>query len=221
MTTGTAQHVEHLLSAISQDHSPVPLFVGISGIDASGKSTLARTLAGELAARAIPAASLNIDWFHTPATVRFLPPHRRAEPPESHGRHFFDHAFRWEELFGKVVDPLLATGECRADIGVHDMKADAIKLARIEHRAVRVVILEGIFIFRREYADRFHMRLWIDCPFELALQRALARNQEGLSPDAIRADYRRIYLPAQRYHLERDRPSDRAHSVLVAPASSR
>ncbi len=34
------------------------------------------------------------------------------------------------------------------------MKADAIKLARIEHRAVRVVILEGIFIFRREYADR-------------------------------------------------------------------
>ncbi len=206
-----------LLRAMDARPNGRPLLLGISGIDASGKSTLARTIADELGERGIPFASLSIDWFHTSAATRFLPSALACEPPESHGRHFFDHAFRWDELFGRLVDPLAATGACRAEVGVRDMRSDAVTPTLIVHHGVRVVLLEGIFIFRREYADRFHLRLWIDCPFELALQRAVERNQEGLSPEAIQSEYARVYFPAQRYHFERDEPLKRAHMVINAP----
>jgi uridine kinase len=38
------------------------------------------------------------------------------------------------------------------------------------------------------------------------LQRAIARNQEGLSEREIIRDYNTIYFPAQNIHFERDDP---------------
>jgi uridine kinase len=48
--------------------------------------------------------------------------------------------------------------------------------------------------------------VWIDCSFETALERAVARAQEGLSPTQTIAPYRTIYFAAQERHLALDRP---------------
>ena len=56
--------------------------------------------------------------------------------------------------------------------------------------------------------------IWIDCSFAKALERALARGQEGLPPtDTIRA-YETIYFPAQDIHFQRDNPQ-RAAAIIV------
>ncbi len=192
------------------------VLLGISGIDASGKSTLAREVSRVLTERGVPHALLSVDWFHTPADVRFqphpLPAHAAA--PSDPGEHFYRHAFRWDDLFDTLIDPLLASGSCDAEVGIHDMRTDRITPRRIVHTGVRVVVLEGIFIFRSEAVKRFDLRVWIDCAFETALRRALARNQEGVAPDSLRADYQRVYFPAQRYHIERDRPAEQCDVIL-------
>lgn len=194
----------------------VAALLGISGIDASGKSTLAREVASVLSERGVPHVLLSVDWFHTPADVRFqpgaLPAHAAAASDP--GEHFYRHAFRWDDLFDTLIDPLLASGSCDAEVGIHDMPTDRITPRRIVHTGVRVVVLEGIFIFRSEAVNRFDLRVWIDCPFETALRRALARNQEGGTPDSLRADYQRVYFPAQRHHIERDRPAERCDVIL-------
>lgn len=192
------------------------LLVGISGIDASGKSTLARAVFARLVEAGITSAPLTVDWFHTRAHQRFLTGARAAEPPEAHGQHFFQHAFRWTDLFDRLIDPLRARGACDAVVDVHDIKSDAMTPAHIRHAGVKVILLEGIFIFRREFASRFDLRIWVECPFEVAMGRALARNQEGLSPEAVRADYERVYFPAQRHHMSRDQPGAGAHLVLAS-----
>lgn len=215
---GTAARIADAAAACQPRPGNQATLIGISGIDASGKSTLARKVGEQLNLRNVPSAALSIDWFHTDASVRFLPPSRVHEPPESHAEHFFHHAFRWDELFTQVVNPLVTTGACDATIGLHNFKSDTITPTRIMHTGVRVVLLEGIFIFRREHANAFDSRVWLDCSFETSLARALARNQEGLPPAAIRADYERVYFPAQQFHLRRDNPIN--GSVIVPEGAS-
>jgi uridine kinase len=47
---------------------------------------------------------------------------------------------------------------------------------------VDLILLEGIFLFKRAHQQRYDFRLWIDCSFKTALERALRRSQEGLPP---------------------------------------
>jgi hypothetical protein len=77
-----------------------------------------------------------------------------------------------------------------------------------------VVLVEGIFLFKREHQELFDLAVWVDCSFPTALARALVRTQEGLSAaETIRA-YQTIYFPAQKIHFERDNPRETADLIL-------
>jgi uridine kinase len=77
-----------------------------------------------------------------------------------------------------------------------------------------VIVLEGIYLLKRELVGHYDLSAWIDCSFETALERAVARAQEGLSPkDTVRA-YQTIYFPAQELHARRDEPRAAATVIL-------
>lgn len=82
-----------------------------------------------------------------------------------------------------------------------------------------VVVLEGIFLLRTEWRARYDLSFWIDCSERTALERALRRNQERLSPERLIADYRRIYFPAQRVHAVCDEPRWHADGLFVDGAA--
>lgn len=71
--------------------------IAISGIDGSGKSTLAPALAAIVGKRGVHAAVVTLDPWHMPAAIRF----NAADP----ARHFYRFAFRWDELFERLIDP--------------------------------------------------------------------------------------------------------------------
>ena len=73
------------------------LLVGISGIDASGKGYIASQLSASLAAN-LNVAVVNADgWLNLPE-VRFS----ESDP----GRHFYENAFRLDEMFESLIVPL-------------------------------------------------------------------------------------------------------------------
>lgn len=82
-------------------------------------------------------------------------------------------------------------------------------------RDIDIVLLEGIFLFKPEYRDHFDLKIWIECSFETALQRAMARGQEGLPPAETRRAFETIYFPAQRVHFARDNPREFADIIFV------
>lgn len=75
---------------------------------------------------------------------------------------------------------------------------------------VDIALFEGIFALANERRPWFDLTIWVDCPFDRALERALARNQEGRGAEALRDEYERVYWPAQRLHIARDLPHERA-----------
>jgi uridine kinase len=188
-------------------HSPeMAVLVGLSGIDGSGKGHVAGRLAPMLADRGVRVGVIHLDgWLNLPS-VRF-DPNRPAE-------NFYEHAFRLDELFAQLVAPLRSTRSVRVVMDFAEETATSYRPYTYEFHDLDVVLLEGVFLFKRAYRSRFDLAVWVDCSWETALERAIARSQEGLPPDATVQAYRTIYFPAEEIHLARDDPRRSADIIL-------
>jgi uridine kinase len=195
-----------ILSLVEESRNgPCPL-VGLSGIDGSGKSRLAAKLAARIEESGVRVALLGVDDWHNPPEVRFS----RIQP----GPHFFDNGLRLDEMFARLVKPLKQTRSVESTIDARQSADKTPRRKTIAFRDVDLILVEGIFIFRRELRRLFDVAMWVDCPFDVALERARARNQEGLADDEIIRDYLTIYFPAQLHHFERDWPRESADVTI-------
>ena len=181
------------------------VLVAITGIDASGKGYCAARVDALLAERGLRTALLNVDgWLELP--------HRRFSAVDP-ARHFYACALRFDAMFATLVLPLRDTRSIRVDVEHADETASAYRARRYEYDDLDVIVLEGIFLLKRQLVGFYDLSVWIDCTFETALERAIARAQEGLSATETADAYRRVYFPAQRLHLELDEP--RAAACVV------
>lgn len=196
----------HLVALRDQEQRAVT--IGISGIDCAGKSTLALGLAAALASDGIPSSVLHGDQCTRPSKQRY------ARRDEALG-YYLD-SFNYAD-----VDALLAS-VARGRTGSFQVRAldwdrDAWTLDQIEVDPGGVLVVEGCFLFTGHRTEMFDVSVWIDLPFDDAIERALQRPRdlERLGgPDGVRERYRKRYLAGQRIHIERDDPARRAAFVL-------
>lgn len=181
------------------------LLVGISGIDASGKGFVASQLAERLAN--LNVAVINVDgWLNLP-NVRFT--------DADHGRHFYENAFRLEEMFESLILPLKQDRSIDITADLAEETATKFRPLNYVFDNIDIILLEGIFIFKKPYVDHFDRRIWVECSFLTALKRAVARSQEGLSSNETIAAYEKIYFPAQRLHNDVDSPKFTADIIFL------
>jgi uridine kinase len=189
------------------------LLVAISGIDGAGKGHVTARVAASLGRRGLRVAPLSVDpWLRLPQE-RFDP----ADP----ARHFYEHAIRFEEMFERLVLPLRDRRSVSLEADAVEETATAYHRRRWDFEDVDVVLLEGIYLFRPPHRRHYDLACWLDCSFETALERAIARGQEGLGPDETVRAYRSIYFPAQEIHFDRDDPRATADVVFSNDPSGR
>jgi uridine kinase len=183
------------------------VLIGISGIDASGKGFITAKLAERLGAGGWNVAAINADdWLNLPEV---------CINRDNYADHFYKHAMRFDEMFEQLIIPLKENRGICLTADCADAKATSYRTQRYDFHEIDIVLLEGIFLFKPAYRDRFDLAVWIDCSFEAALERAMKRGQEGLPPtETIRA-FETIYFPAQRIHLGRDNPREAADYIVV------
>jgi len=200
------QVVEIISSRRQELSQRVSLLVAISGIDGSGKSTIAQQVVGKLKSRGLDAALIGLDAWHHPPEKRF-----NKDAP---AQHFYHHAFRFNELFNILINPLRHTRSAHITVELTRLPENDLYLHSYDLDEVDVIVLEGIFLFKKELRKNYDLAFWVECSFETALQRALLRNQEGLSKEEIIRDYHTIYFPAQRIHLTRDDPKSNVDGIV-------
>lgn len=183
------------------------VLVALTGIDGSGKGFVASRLASSLAHSGLRTAVLSIDgWLNLP-NVRFS--------ETNTAEHFYAHAIRFDDMFSHLVLPLRDARSIRLEADFTEETAQQYRRHVYEYEDLDIVVLEGIYLLKREFVEHHDLSVWIDCTFETALERAVARAQEGLPPaDTIRA-YQTIYFPAQRVHARRDAPRAAADLILA------
>lgn len=180
--------------------------VAVSGIDASGKGSLSRDLTQGLRQRGWQVALINVDgWLRLP--------HERFSAGEP-ARHFYTHAIRFEQMFAELIVPLRERRCIDVEVDSAEETASSYCRKRYRFADVDVILLEGIYLLKKVYRHHYDLSLWVECSFETALQRAVARAQEGLPPAETMRAYEAIYFPAQRLHFELDAPLQAANIVL-------
>jgi uridine kinase len=182
------------------------ILVGVSGIDGSGKGFVATRILQRLLKQHLHAVIVARDcWLNLP-TVRF-----NARTP---GLHFYENALRMDQMFEQLVLPLKRNRSRRGVMNAAEETATTYRIQPYAFENVDVIVLECIFLFKRRYRHHFDLAIWIDCSFDRALERAVRRAQEKLNEtDTVRA-YETVYFPAQRIHLDQDRPRETADVII-------
>ena len=189
--------------AVARDQS---LLVGVSGIDASGKGFVTAKLSDKLGFKGFNVAVINSDgWLNLPR-VRFA--------DTDHGLHFYENALRLDEMFERLILPLKQNRLIDITTDLAEETATEFREHNYLFHDIEIILLEGIFLFKKPYADLFDLRIWVDCSFETAMIRAIKRAQEGLTTDKTTAAYDTIYFPAQRLHFLLDSPQSASDLIL-------
>lgn len=176
-----------------------PYIIGIAGGSGSGKSWLAVRLK-ELLGKAV--GHLAVDDFYR---------NRSQLSPKQRERINFDHprAIEWELM--ETVLKQWCSGRAaqvpRYNFAEHSRRKEA------EWREPRPIILvEGLWVWRTRRLHPFYsLKLFIDCPPEVCLERRLQRDvsERGRSEASVRRQFWEVVMPMyERYVLPQARSAD-------------
>lgn len=194
--------LEQVLSTESQNS----VVVAISGIDGSGKTTLAQCLYSSMSDVGHNAVLVNLDDWHHRAEIRFN--------KDNWAGNYYENAYRFDELFHELIAPLKYSKAVNLTLDLLDATSDVFRPRNFRIDGVDLVILEGIFLLKSLYRKYYDLAYWIECPYAVALNRVLKRNQEGLPKEQLLFMYNHIFFPAQRIHISRDNPMILADAIV-------
>lgn len=182
------------------------ILVALSGIDGCGKGYLTAKIIEGLKAAGMNAIAIHGDgWLNLP---------ERRFNSDNPGEHFYQNAFRFDEMFSQLVLPLRDRRSIRLEADFLEETDTAYRRHLYQFENVDVIVLEAIYLLQPKFMENYDDSIWIDCGFKTALIRALARNQEGLSEREIIDAYRTVFFPAQIIHFQRDDPKRLAGAIV-------
>lgn len=194
------------IDSITVDH---PTRVGIDGVDAAGKTTIADEIAASLQASGRTVIRASIDGFHNPSAVR------RQRGSNSPQGYFLD-SFNYSALRAVLLDPLGPAGSRHYRRAIFDFRTDTEVEAPLEEASVDSTLLfDGVFLLRPEIQDCWDFSIFVHADFSTTLGRAMARDVElfGSEEEVLRR-YTERYVPGQKIYLSEVAP-ERAASVVV------
>ena len=172
-------------------HQGVCLLVAIDGPGGAGKSTLARLLKEHLKTLGWIVAVVKHDDF-------YLSSHQR----ENQQSEMIGCDFDWERLRDQVLIPVREGRSAyyqRYDWGA-DVLAEWHTIPMSD-----VVLVEGVYTMRRELADLYDLKIWVECPRVIRLARGIARDGE-----AARAIWEQDWMPKEDDYVKTHLPHERA-----------
>lgn len=198
--------VAQVRAARTAPGAPRTLLVAFSGIDAAGKGYVAHQVANALRPEGIRVAVLTPNAWLTP-----FDEHRRAADPV---RHYYEQAVDFADLFRLLIDPLKENGSVRLTRRIEQKSGEEWTEFCFDLERVEVVVLESVFLLKREWRSRYDLSYWVECCYETALARARDRSPFGAFDEEVELDFRRIRFPAQEMHFTRDEPRQHASGVI-------
>ena len=76
-------------------------------------------------------------------------------------------------------------------------------------RPTGIVVIEGVCALHRMFRDAYHVRIWVEAPRAVRLDRGVARDGEG-----ARTTWEEQWMPSEDRYVEQDDPVPSAHLVV-------
>ncbi|QTC41472.1 uridine kinase [Bacillus sp. V3] len=190
---------------ISQRTIERPLIIGIDGLGGSGKTTLALQLKNELEEASCESVILHIDDYIVEREKRYLTGH------EEWYEYYY---LQWDvkviqaELFEKL----------HSNISLLTLPFYNNSMNNILHKKVNVpvngfIIIEGVFLQRKEWRGFFDFMIFLECNQELRSARVLGRDVYlGEYQERVKK-YQHRYWLAEDYYVKKENPIGNADYI--------
>lgn len=204
-----AEVVDRVARALLDRDASRPVRVAIDGITAAGKTTFADELASVVAVHGRPTARISMDGFHQPRAIRYRQGRESAAG-------YYEDAYDFASLRRCVLDSLGSAGDRSYRTAVRDLESDLEVVAPATNApAELVVIVDGSFLQRGELTGGWDVVIYLDCSFEAARARGVARDSRQLgSSETAERLFEIRYHAAQRRYLSEWSPAARADIVI-------
>jgi len=179
------------------------MFVGVDGVDGSGKTVFADQLARVLSQRK-PTVRISIDGFHNRRADRYR---LGRDSPDG----FWSDSYDYGAFERHVVAPL-RSGSNEYLTASHDLVSDELLDGPIETLAdPSIVVVDGIFLHRAELRGVWDFSVFLDVNFAVSVGRMAIRDGSDPSPDN---PGNRRYVEGQQIYLRTCRPQTHATVVI-------
>ena len=204
-----SQMIDQVCNFIKNKKTDHPLCVAIDGIDASGKTKLAKELSFPLRRTGRQIINISMDNYLQPTSIRYK---RGRESPEGYYYDFFNYPL----LINDVLMPLTPSGErkiSRVNLDNVFEKKSITEVNEVEKNAI--VLFDGVFLMRPELINFWDIKIFIDVNFDVAIDRVLDSDLNKFeSSQQIRKLYELRYFEGQRIYFERCHPQTLADIVI-------
>ncbi|KMP95758.1 MULTISPECIES: kinase [Bacillus cereus group] len=184
---------------IMKKHKENRFILGIDGLSRSGKTTFVTNLKENMKQESIPFHIFHIDDHIVERNKRY---HTGYE-------EWYEYYYlQWdiESLRQKFFQKLQT--ETKLNLPFYNNVIDSCEMKKVQIPIVGVIVIEGVFLQRKEWRDFFHYMVYLDCPRETRFLRESEETQKNLSK------FENRYWKAEDYYLESETPQKRANLLI-------
>ncbi len=183
-----------------------PFVVGISGIDASGKTDFAKSFEHFLTSRNYKMQMILLDDFHNPKKIRYS----GKDEIDS----YYNKSFNLALIINRLLNPISRGKDFSIKLKLLDLYTDRFEAERkyfIDRDTV--VIFEGVFLFRKELSSYIDYKVFLEIPLKESMHRARNRDTKIFGKEILKK-YKSKYMPAQKMYFNQYPPYKVADMVI-------
>lgn len=184
---------------VMKKHKENRFILGIDGLSRSGKTTFVTNLKENMKQESIPFHIFHIDDHIVERNKRY----------QTGYEEWYEYYYlQWdiESLRQKFFQKL--QNETKLKLPFYNNETDSSEMKKVQIPIVGVIVIEGVFLQRKEWREFFHYMVYLDCPRETRFLRESEETQKNLSK------FENRYWKAEDYYLESETPQKRANLVI-------
>ncbi|MED0875750.1 kinase [Bacillus mobilis] len=184
---------------IMKKHKENRFILGIDGLSRSGKTTFVANLKEKMKQESIPFHIFHIDDHIVERNKRY---HTGYEEWYEYYYLQWDIAYLQKKFFQKLQN------ETKLKLLFYNDVTDSCEMKNVQIPIVGVIVIEGVFLQRKEWRDFFHYMVYLDCTRETRFLRESEETQKNL------LKFENRYWKAEDYYFETELPKERADLVI-------
>lgn len=183
-----------------------PSIIGIDGLSGAGKTTITKTVTKELTIEGYKVIVIHIDDLIEERAKRY-----NTSYPEWYEYYFLQWDVQQikEKLFEAVHQKVN-----HLHLKSYDKENDRCYMKSINIEQCNVLLIEGIFLQRKEWRDFFDYMIYLDCPKDVRNERVLQRDAYIGDMDERLNKYERRYWMGEGYYLQKENPIQNSDIVV-------
>lgn len=183
-----------------------PYIIGIDGLSGAGKTTITEKMKEELMKEEYKLIVIHIDDLIVEQAKRYN---------TGHPEWYEYYTLQWDVQF--IKENLLEAvhqNQNQINLNFYETEKDQCNLKRIELSQCTLILIEGIFLQRKEWSTFFDFMIYLDCHKEARYDRVLQRDTYIGDMNERISKYERRYWIAEDYYLEKENPLQTADILI-------